>query len=429
MVASLSHPPSLPAISPSVPHNLKSRLLFLPDKARNMGIHFVAGKGSGKSRLLGRVISWLDFVRGIPLVIFDPHGPTIDNFLDKITRLPADAQRRLWPRILYVDMSASNGSVIPFPLYYRMSKAESLYTTSQRYLDVVRRLDPFLQTASIEGWNALSRLGTSAGMLLAALGLQITEADDLVRNPDGWKTRLAQASQKYPEVEPAAAFFTQDFARLSANDQLRRAESFLTKTAIFRLDPSMRAMFGADRPGIDWSEVMDRSLAVLIDFRGEHDIERMRFKLLWSFGYLMDFIKHRGPGRHKPLSLVIDELTYLLSPATLHSDLLSADMDELINRIARNYMVWLTLAHQEMYQVSVPLGSVRTTARSVPPAPSKFPPAITSGYVPDEMRVQSISWSVAAARCCQAAKCDPTNGLRRMTAELSSPIGAAPVVQ
>jgi hypothetical protein len=316
-----------------------------------MGIHIMAGKGAGKSRLLGRVISWQDFIRGVPLVIFDPHGPTIDNFLDKLTRLPAEVQRQLWPRVLYVDMSGSGGRVIPFPLYYRLSN-ESLYTISQRYLDVVRRLDPFLQTASVQGWNPLWRLSTNAGIILAALGLQITEAEDLIRNPERWKSRLDDAVRRYPEAEPAAAFFTQEFAPLLASERHHRSESFLNKVALFKLDPTMKAMFGALDPGINWQAVVDGPLAVLIDFRDELDEERKRFKLLWSFNYFMDFIKHRGAGRHKPISLLIDELTYLLSSATLHSDLLTADLDELINRIARNYMIWLTLCHQELYQVN-----------------------------------------------------------------------------
>lgn len=345
---------TIAALNPRIPLDLQSRLLFLPDKSRNMGIHLVASKGTGKSRLMGRVIAWQDFVRGIPLVVFDPHGPTIDNFIDKITRLPADVQKRLWPRILYVNMSGAANSVITFPLYYRLG-AESLYAISQRYLDVVRRLDPYLQTASIEGWNALWRIGTNVGMILAACGLQITEAEEFLNDPKQWATRLAQACQNYPEAEPAAAYFTKEFARLNPQDQSRRAESFLNKTAIFRLDPTMKAMFGANTAGINWQDVVDHSLAILVDFRGEHDLERMRFKLVWSFNSLLEFIKHRGAGRHKPLSLIIDEITYMLSSASLHSDILAADMDELINRLARNYMIWLTLCHQEMYQLSEPI--------------------------------------------------------------------------
>lgn len=53
--------------SPLVPESLLSKLLWLPDRSRNMGIHLMAGKGSGKSRLLGRVLAWLDFLRGVPV--------------------------------------------------------------------------------------------------------------------------------------------------------------------------------------------------------------------------------------------------------------------------------------------------------------------------------------------------------------------------
>src|SRR5947209_9487005 len=90
-------------LNPSIPVHLTQRLLWLPDNARNMGIHLVAGRGSGKSRLMGRVIAWLDFLRGFPLVVIDPNGGCIDNFLDKLTRLPRAYQEQLWPRVLYVD--------------------------------------------------------------------------------------------------------------------------------------------------------------------------------------------------------------------------------------------------------------------------------------------------------------------------------------
>ena len=107
-------------LNPYIPKGMNRNLLWIPDKARSMGIHVQAGKGSGKSRMLGRMIAWLDFIRGVPMVIFDPHGPTIDNFLDKLTRMPRELQERLWQRVLYVDMSGQSGQVIPFPLYYRL---------------------------------------------------------------------------------------------------------------------------------------------------------------------------------------------------------------------------------------------------------------------------------------------------------------------
>ena len=297
--------------SPPAPYE---KLVWITDGARSMGIHIQAGRGSGKSRLMGRIIAFLDFLRGVPLVILDPHGPNIDNFMDKIMRLDRPVQERLWRRVLYVDMSGQSGHVVPFPLYYRLG-GESLYTISQRYLDVLRRLDPFLQTASVEGWNPLWRAGTYAGMILAALGYQITEAGDLLAHPGGWLRRFESMLEVRQELWPAIAYF-EELADLSHSQRTRRTESFANKIALFSLDPSMRAMFGGSPPGIDWNKVVEDRLAVLLDFRHEHDLERRRFKMLWALHYALEFIKHRGAGRHRPLSLVIDELEALSSLRT-----------------------------------------------------------------------------------------------------------------
>lgn len=332
-----------------VPRRVMPRLLWLPDSSRNMGIHIMAGKGSGKSRLMGRMIAWLDFLRGIPVVILDPHGPTLDNFLDKLTGLPRELQERLWKRVLYIDMSGKSGRVIPFPLYYKLGD-EGLYEISQRYLDVVRKLDPNLQTASIEGWNPLWRMGTSASMILSALGAQITEAEDLVRNPQGWQRRFHRALQEYPEVRPAVEFF-EEFGGWKEELRSRKSDAFMNKIALFTFDPSMKAMFGGDTLGIDWQRVVRERQIVLLDFRREHDIERRRFKMVWAFNYFLSFIKHRGAGRHRPISFIVDELTSLFASSTLATDIFSSELDELINVLARNYMVWLTLAHQELFQL------------------------------------------------------------------------------
>jgi predicted NACHT family NTPase len=50
-----------------------------------MGMYILGARGSGKSRLSGRVIAWQDYRAEIPLVIIDPLGGTIDNFLDKLS--------------------------------------------------------------------------------------------------------------------------------------------------------------------------------------------------------------------------------------------------------------------------------------------------------------------------------------------------------
>jgi hypothetical protein len=339
-----------PGINPSVPRHLAKDFLWLPDAARSLGTHIQAGKGSGKSRLMGRVIAFLDFLRGTPTVILDPNGPTIDNFLDKLTRLPREAQEQLWTRVIYVDMSGQSGYAVTFPLYYRLG-GETLYTISQRPLDVIRKTDPWLQTASVEGWNALWRVGTHAGMLLAALRCQITEAQDLLTNPEAWAPRFDEALHMHPDARPAVEFFRGQYLQWDERTRARRIDSFVNKTAIFNLDPTMTAMFGGTTPGLEWERVIRNRCIVLVDLRREYDTERRRFKMLWAFSYFLDYIKHRGAGhRHQPVSLIVDELASLFNVQAQGANALVADLDELINVIARNYRVWLTLAHQEMFQ-------------------------------------------------------------------------------
>lgn len=332
-------------------HQRKDQLLWLPDNVRSMGIHIVGTKGMGKSRLMGRVISWFDLIRGVPIVILDPNGPTIYNLLDKVSRLSVDEQRRLLDRIIYVDMSGSHGYIVPFPLYYRQSPEESLYRISQRYLEAIRRVDPWLSHAPIQGWNAVVRLGTFAGMIVAALDLQVTEIENLFNQPETWEPRFRHAVSVYPEIAPAVEFFENQYMRWRQSERDMRSDSLRNKIAALTLDSSSRAMFGGRQPGINWAQMVEKRQAILLDFSRETSVDLRRFKMLWVFLSFLEFVKARGAGRHRPISFIIDELTALYNLEVKGSDVFSTDMDELINIIARNYGIWLTLAHQELFQV------------------------------------------------------------------------------
>ncbi|MBN1813647.1 MAG: hypothetical protein JXA14_17540 [Anaerolineae bacterium] len=339
------------ALRHGVPRHLGKRMFWIWDSALRNKLHLMAEAGAGKSRLLGRILAWLLFLRHIPQIILDPTGGTIDNFLDKIIRLPREQQEQLWPRVQYVDMSGRGGYVVPFPLYHRLSPEDTLFDVSQRYLEVVRRMDPHLQQAPVLGYNALATIGTYAGMLLAALDCQITEAPALIRHPERWEGRMERALSLSPEVEPAVEFF-RDFAEWKADDRSRYANTFLTKILPFSADPKMRAMFGASEPGIAWDRVVAGKQTVLLDFSRELNAERRRFKLLWCFHSLCDFFKLRGmAGRDVPISFIIDELTQLLGFGAEEHSAMASDIEELISVVARNYGVYLTIAHQNLPQI------------------------------------------------------------------------------
>lgn len=333
---------------------LAERGIRLADDARRMPIFMAAGSGSGKSRLLGRLLAWRDFTRGLPVVVLDPHGMTIENLLDKLSRLPltvpVELRAQLWQRIRYVDMSGQSGHVVPFPLYYRLDK-ESLYERAQRYIDVVGKIDPHLRTASIEGFNAFKTVGTNVGMLLAALGGQITEATHMLQQPEIWLERAKRELDMQGEAWAALPFLTQ-YADLNPGSRHRQNASFMNKISLFELDPVLRAMFGSNRSGLDWQEVVDKHQLVLLDFRHVHDLERRQFLMMWVYHYFMSFIRARGAGRHQPISFIVDELAALFPMSGLVADQFAGDLDEMINQVARNYSLYLTLATQELYQFS-----------------------------------------------------------------------------
>jgi hypothetical protein len=329
---------------------LKPSSRFLSDAGRSGGFLCVSTRGTGKSRALGRLVAFPDFLRGVSQVVIDPLGGTIDNFLDKLTRLPAALQAKLLSRLRYVNMAGQNDRVTPWPIYYRAIPSESLASISQRYVDVIRRADPALANASIMGMPRLARLATAGGMVAAALGLGVTEVDGMLADPTAWIPRFEEVCFKFPECVGAVEDLLA-FSRLG-RDLATWAEPLRNKLMLFRHDPAIKAMFSATRGEIDWQEVADRRLTVLVDFREVSSTSLMQFSLLWVFITLLDYIRRRTNDKtQRPFAVMLDELSYFVGAGSLNADLLTADFEELINRQMRNKSVWLTVAVQEQNQL------------------------------------------------------------------------------
>lgn len=312
------------------------------ESIRRLGIHFVANRGAGKSRFLGRLVAFNDVAWGIPTIIIDPIGSAIDNLLDEIGSIHPKYQDQIWPRVRYADMAGRGGYVVPFPLYYRMSEEESLPDIGGRFIELIARIDENLETAPINGMNAVRDVGEFAGIILAGLGLQITEAPSLLADPASWAQRLQDLKSRHPsyEVEQAVHFFLKEYSR-------SQAVSFKNKVNRFVLNPVNRAMFGASNQGINWEEVVEERLCVLIDLSRETNKYMRSIKMRWLFQSLVTYIQAAGKHRCLPISLIIDELAGMYR---IGDEEFAGEMDELINGISRNYDVWLTLSHQEMHQ-------------------------------------------------------------------------------
>jgi hypothetical protein len=69
-----------------------------------------------------------------------------------------------------------------------------------------------------------------------------------------------------------------------------------------------------------------------------------RFKLLWVFFSLFEFIKRRGR-RERPLAITIDEFSAMAAKVTAGTNPLAAMLDEFIQQYLRGQNIWLTVAH------------------------------------------------------------------------------------
>jgi hypothetical protein len=325
---------------------------LLTNSARARGIACISAPGTGKSTFFGKVLAFLEFVQERPQVIIDPSGNTITQFLDKVLRtvhhLPKSRRAAVWERIRYVDMG-SKEYVCPFPLYYRLGTEQSLLEISERYLELILKSNPWLLTAQVLGWPPLHDVGAHTGMILAALGLQITSAQDLLRHPEEWESRFTEAAMRSPEAAPAVAYFRDEYIPMRPADRQRLTNPFFEKIFTFNLDPQLKAMFGSPTPGINWDEVSANNQTVLLDFRNVRG-ENRRFKLLWVFAYLYEWIKARGR-RDKPFGLIIDEFVALTQKMQVGENPLAVELDEFIQQYMRSSQIWLTIGLQSPHQL------------------------------------------------------------------------------
>jgi hypothetical protein len=340
----------------SLPAEDRARLAPLLGCARNLGIGVSGTRGIGKSQLL-RLIAWRDFTDGqtpVPTILIDPVGATIDGILSLIPYYrPAD-QARLWSRIRYVTLTPT-AHAVPLPLLTRIGIGrETPFDVAQRFPAVLARLDPRLKEASQEGFNVLWECATHGGAILAALGYQISELPALLHDPEAWRGAFAEARRRSPDLADAVAFFERDYLPLKPEQRRARTKALLTKLTLLA-DPPTKAQFCAGAGDLDWHALRAQSQLWLFDLRFEPPGETRQFKLLWVLSLVIDYLKRWGAAhsgeRRQGLSLIIDEVTALFAEGGASSRLLVADLDGLINRLSRNYNIWLSISYQELFQL------------------------------------------------------------------------------
>ena len=335
----------------------EAHAIFSPflDIARNVGVGVSGTRGVGKTHLL-RIFALLDFLHHrIPTVVIDPVGKLSGGILTQFCHYHPDDQAELGTRLRYVDWSHPE-LVFPTPAYERTGLgSESFYELAQKLPDVFIKMDPPLLGAGKQGANPLRRLAVSGGEVLQAMGYQATELDHLLRHTSAWEGKILDAKARHPEVAEAADYLLHDYNRLRPGEKDNKNDTLLTKLAMLSHRP-MKARFGATHSGISKAELMnpEAPLLVIHDVSAPQPYQDRQFKMLWLLLDLFDFAKRGGTGRDKPLSIIVDEASALLSPGPNQSTLLATDLAEFINQWSRNANVWLTMAYQEPYQLRSP---------------------------------------------------------------------------
>ena len=285
---------------------------WVKDRTRSLATLVLGGKGSGKSFAVGRDLGWRTFQAGIAQILIDPTGALADNFLQKLLEttehLPPDQKEAVWRRVWYVDMAASDGYVTSWPFYFRLG-SESLYAGAQRFIDTIVRLYPSLASAPVEGETALRTVASHVGMILTALGWQISEAESLLQDPKKWDKEgwLDEAVRRGPELQKSVTWVKKTYIKLGPELQMRRTSSFRSKIEMYSLDPVQRAIYGGSE-GVDFETLREQGITLIVDFRHVLTEERLRFGMMWVFQWFMAQIRHRGL-RQKPIHLCIDELS------------------------------------------------------------------------------------------------------------------------
>lgn len=323
-------------------------LFILEDRLRARGVHICSTSGGGKSLLLGR-LACIQCLRNVPQIIWDPLGPLSDALLHNLLQLPEPQRSQVCERVWYLDFSGSATGNVALPLLYRLGN-ESLRDVAERPLSTFIALDSALLGAPLMGANALRDIGRKVGIVLAGLGRQLDDAPSLLAHPEAWRSRLEGLASTVPEAVPAVRYLLDVYLPLKPPDRAPLTASFMGKVGPFELDPALRSVFCQPASGLDITRLMEERATVICDFRGELNDERRRLKSRWLFDVVMTWVKHHGPGRPTELAVIIDELADIVGSDSSHSDALADDLDATINIWGRNYNLWLTLAHQEMYQ-------------------------------------------------------------------------------
>ncbi len=264
---------------------------------RSLATTILGARGCGKSFPTFKELCWADLLLGIPQLIVDPVGSSA-YLLDQVWRARRKMSPEQWwqlvDRIVYLDFgghiqaettaAAPERDLYPYvpawPVLFRYDN-ESAYEVASRPVDMIAALSPALESAAIEGMASVREVATHAGIVLSALGLQLTELESLLTQTKRWDRQwglLDEAARRSPAAGKSVEFL-RHFSKLKPELQDRRTKSLRNQVRMLQLDPTMRAIFGSACP-LPWQEWEEQGKCVIADFQHVRDLDRRRWCMM-----------------------------------------------------------------------------------------------------------------------------------------------------
>lgn len=303
-----------------------AHFLSVDERARH--IYAIGRTGSGKTTLL-RSLALQDIYAGRGVCIIDPHGDNAQVLADSIPRhrindtIYFDASDR--EHVIGWNPMACNGT------------ADDAELVASELVTMFKGLfrDSWGEWLEYLLKNTILTVLGQRGSAVSLLSVQRVLEDDVYR--ERMVSRVTD-----PVVH---AFWERFFDRLRERDELERISSTLNKVGKFALSPVLRNILGQVRSGFDIERAMDSHQVIIVNLsKGRIGADNANFLGSAILSKIVSTALRRSAipeAARVPFYLSIDEFQ------NLTSDEFTTIVSE-----ARKYALSLTIAHQNLDQVS-----------------------------------------------------------------------------
>ena len=305
---------------------------FLPNRKRSTHTWVIGQPGTGKSRALE---SWIlqDILAGRGVGVIDPHGDLFQHLVLRVAQLAA-RQPAIAERVVIINPCDREWVVGFNPL---QSSADMPVERLAWFLT-----DVVLKIWKVDGASAprMVWLVVNSFVALSELGLTLADLPRFLRDV-AWREALLDRLSN-AQVQ---AYFRHDFPKTDGAIN-QWVQPVINKIGAFTFDPDVRAIIGQRQSTINFREILDRRLIVLVNLpKGIMGEENSRLLAAFLVAQFQKAALARADQRERePFYLYLDEF----------QNYTTDNIQEVLSE-SRKYALSLVMAHQYLAQLDANL--------------------------------------------------------------------------